>query len=557
MSDLINSKPELYLGWAYDRVEEQDRNNPYIDKIGGKPIWFNQNCPPPTTYATCDNCGERLFLLMQLQGHITKRKYDRIFYVWGCNNSQCMGKKGSFKVLRAHKGTHFKNHTKFNNKSINKKVEIIPTNQELQSEIKNDVNINTPVTSSQSSINSEKNTPLKSNIDIDMNPIIIDPKEYEKEINEIKEMNNNSNDNDLEFGFGDTQDFSWDTPTFGDASNDNWGTFGDNDFGSFGDSNVNNNNNNTNDDMDDLNKLLALRNKKYEENEEEEEEPNNNVNNKKENQKIEETKETKENIKDNKVNQEVNEEVKEEQKEELSDEIKKDIEKINEYWNKSRFFPDYYLDMDLDQPNAEKDDYSHEKKLIEEYEKQNKLKGNDSSEINWGDEKYEKTDNKYYNKVFRKFNEVVQEEPEQCLRYYLKGEPLFYDNDEISKKYSNPKNIPRCEKCGALRTFEFQLMPNILSVLPTEKFLNKRKPHKNIHKIKDINKISRSDLINQFDTGMEWGTVLVFTCSKDCDMDEIKKKNSNEGEEKEDDGMWREDVSYYEELAVIEMESLF
>ena len=38
MSSLINTKPELYLGWAYDRVEETDKANPYIDKIGGKPV---------------------------------------------------------------------------------------------------------------------------------------------------------------------------------------------------------------------------------------------------------------------------------------------------------------------------------------------------------------------------------------------------------------------------------------------------------------------------------------------------------------------------------------
>ena len=91
----------------------------------------------------------------------------------------------------------------------------------------------------------------------------------------------------------------------------------------------------------------------------------------------------------------------------------------------------------------------------------------------------------------------------------------------------------------------------MLSVLPTEKFLNKRKPHKNIRNMKDVNNVSRSDLINQFDTGMEWGTILVFTCSKDCDMDELKQK------EIKDDGMWREDISYYEELPVVEKESLF
>jgi len=111
---------------------------------------------------------------MQLQGHITKRKYDRIFYVWGCNNSQCMGKKGSFKVLRAHKGTHFKKHTKIN-KNLNKKnsIDNLPKNAELKKK-ESDNNIN----NSQSSLNSENNIPIKSSIDV--NPVIVDPKEYEK-----------------------------------------------------------------------------------------------------------------------------------------------------------------------------------------------------------------------------------------------------------------------------------------------------------------------------------------------------------------------------------------
>jgi len=112
---------------------------------------------------------------MQLQGHINKRKYDRIFYVWGCNNSHCMGKKGSFKVLRAHKGTHFKKHAKII-KNLNKPTEI-PTNT-IENEKENEVN--TPPVTSQSSLNSENNIPLKPSLDI--NPVVIDPKEYEKVI---------------------------------------------------------------------------------------------------------------------------------------------------------------------------------------------------------------------------------------------------------------------------------------------------------------------------------------------------------------------------------------
>ncbi|CAG8705450.1 15894_t:CDS:2, partial [Acaulospora colombiana] len=49
----------------------------------------------------------------------------------------------------------------------------------------------------------------------------------------------------------------------------------------------------------------------------------------------------------------------------------------------------------------------------------------------------------------------------------------------------------------------------------------------------DVRKsVLANDGVSQFDFGMEWGTIMVFTCSKDCNLDEV-------GEDS---------VSYYEEL---------
>ncbi|XP_021095413.1 programmed cell death protein 2-like isoform X2 [Heterocephalus glaber] len=74
---------------------------------------------------------------------------------------------------------------------------------------------------------------------------------------------------------------------------------------------------------------------------------------------------------------------------------------------------------------------------------------------------------------------------EQLLsqRYSWSGEPLFLTHPilEVSE-------VPACNYCGGQRTFEFQLMPALVSMLRN----------------------ANSDLL------VEFGTVLVYTCEKSC-----------------------------------------
>ena len=78
--------------------------------------------------------------------------------------------------------------------------------------------------------------------------------------------------------------------------------------------------------------------------------------------------------------------------------------------------------------------------------------------------------------------------PEQILRYSWNGKPLF-----ISEPPSNlSEMVPPCSSCGSPRTFEFQLMPALVSLL----------------RVKDSTTESAAVL--------EFGTVLVYTCRKSC-----------------------------------------
>ena len=109
-------------------------------------------------------------------------------------------------------------------------------------------------------------------------------------------------------------------------------------------------------------------------------------------------------------------------------------------------------------------------------------------------------------KTFQKFADRVGQNPEQVLRYEFKGKPLLYsDTDAIGKKLAPHSenatakvttsssnagaSIPRCANCGAERVFEVQLTPHAITELEAE------------------------------DTsvdGMEWGTIIMGVCSRDC-----------------------------------------
>lgn len=158
--------------------------------------------------------------------------------------------------------------------------------------------------------------------------------------------------------------------------------------------------------------------------------------------------------------------------------------------------------------------------------------GSDGGEA-WGKEIWEESQN--VDDLFLRFTQRIEAAPKQCVRYELNGHPLFYQADKVHrslhsvtpgtlvpvtgaafvaegaapKRTYNPtlsSMLPKCSICKSNRRFEFQLMPNLINMLKTEDKTN---------------------------TGMEWGTCLVYTCEKDCCTTE-------EGEELKE--CWREEV---------------
>lgn len=88
---------------------------------------------------------------------------------------------------------------------------------------------------------------------------------------------------------------------------------------------------------------------------------------------------------------------------------------------------------------------------------------------------------------FKKFHKTLSREPEQVMRYDRHGTPIIAT--DLSPA---PDNIPACNVCGGPRSFELQLTPHLLSLMD----------------------------VDSTDSNIDWATVMVYTCSKDCAIPE-------------------------------------
>ncbi|KAJ3172303.1 programmed cell death protein [Irineochytrium annulatum] len=256
-------------------------------------------------------------------------------------------------------------------------------------------------------------------------------------------------------------------------------------------------------------------------------------------------------------------------------------------WSTLPSFPGFYLEFDAEPDSSEK--YEYEMKLLQQYERvDSSANADDDSveiegmpgKVGWAGEAYEKIRPKHYNKSFKHFQRTVETEPEQCLRYAFGGTPLFFATDGVHQRIVGAEGVPRCGACGGRRVFECQVMPAVLSVLPTEREAGRAEKVEKIEREKkereEAERVTAAiaggaensaaaaqngdkgqgkskakaagppslDEITAFlstmSLGMEFGTVLIFTCENDC-----------EGGKRAAVG----DAAYFEEWAAVQAES--
>ncbi|KAF2198909.1 hypothetical protein GQ43DRAFT_377514 [Delitschia confertaspora ATCC 74209] len=133
-------------------------------------------------------------------------------------------------------------------------------------------------------------------------------------------------------------------------------------------------------------------------------------------------------------------------------------------------------------------------------------------------------------KTFQRFADRIGQNAEQVLRYEFKGQPLLYSKSDAVGKLLAPHSdaassnakvtmsgggngMPRCANCGAGRVFEVQLTPHTITELEAEEMSIE---------------------------GMEWGTIIMGVCGRDC-----KPADVGEGE-----------VGYIEEWVGVQWEEI-
>lgn len=101
--------------------------------------------------------------------------------------------------------------------------------------------------------------------------------------------------------------------------------------------------------------------------------------------------------------------------------------------------------------------------------------------------------------TFQKFADRLAQNPDQCIRYEFGGQPLLYSKgDAVGKALHDAagaevgRALPRCGGCGSPRAFEVQLTPRAIVELEEAEG--------------DVDVLA----------GMDWGTVLVAVCERDC-----------------------------------------
>lgn len=125
-------------------------------------------------------------------------------------------------------------------------------------------------------------------------------------------------------------------------------------------------------------------------------------------------------------------------------------------------------------------------------------------------------------KTFQTFARRIGQNAEQVLRYEFGGLPLLYTRDDPAGKLLGPgvsaataattagngtdnaifsACLPKCQSCGSARKFEMQLMPHAITALEEN---------------------DNSSNVGGMLDGMDWGTVIVGVCGRDCIPDDAE-----------------------------------
>ncbi|KAG2150234.1 programmed cell death protein 2 [Suillus bovinus] len=218
-------------------------------------------------------------------------------------------------------------------------------------------------------------------------------------------------------------------------------------------------------------------------------------------------------------------------------------------WRAAPSFPPLYLSTTSEYLPPPPKTKSPQSDHIEDPADENPKDGKD---VSWAFEPYENS--LEVDVVFDRFSKRVSSTGVQCLRYELKGIPLPFSSDKVfdrlfpfppqdplpvtkaafkvvsaAKRSYSTASISPCPACKAARVFECQLMPNLINVLRAS-IKDEETQLTDEQRMKVVQEVLQKKVASD-KRGMEWGTCMIFSCEKDCCLDD-------DGGDKE---CWREE----------------
>lgn len=169
-------------------------------------------------------------------------------------------------------------------------------------------------------------------------------------------------------------------------------------------------------------------------------------------------------------------------------------------------FPQYEVEIESE-PNVGGAANEHEAKLIAEFENR---KAEAATAGGSSDENDPFADDADFSVTQRELNEALGTTADQDKQYVrfltrvelAKDQVLRYARwqpESVLWVHSDatiaPDQVPKCDRCGSERKFEFQILPQLLFYLQVDQ---------------------SSSLAEIADKSCEWGTLAVFTCTKSC-----------------------------------------
>ncbi|KAI9226596.1 MAG: hypothetical protein DHS80DRAFT_7505, partial [Piptocephalis tieghemiana] len=88
----------VLLGFSDGDMSCADDIDVYTSKLGGVPIWFDQEQYPLEEVRQCGACQEGMPLLTQIYAPLPGSPYERTLLVWACNRTGCSQKPGRWVV---------------------------------------------------------------------------------------------------------------------------------------------------------------------------------------------------------------------------------------------------------------------------------------------------------------------------------------------------------------------------------------------------------------------------------------------------------------------------